>query len=125
MIEALRFMLTVDCPPDHAFKTWTERASSWWPRDHTASGERGVTIVFEPRPGGRIFERTVDGREIEWGEVVRWEPPHLLAYRWHIATELNGATDVKNPLSRCRRPDRDRDRARRLGSSPGTGPAVA
>ena len=95
MIEPLRFSLTVDCPPDHAFRVWTEKTSAWWPREHTATGERGLSIVFEPRPGGRIFERTADGREIQWGEVVRWEPPYLLAYRWHIATDRDGATDVE------------------------------
>jgi uncharacterized protein YndB with AHSA1/START domain len=95
VIEPLRFSLMVDCPPDHAFKTWTEKASAWWPHEHTASGERGLAIVFEPRPGGRIFERTVDGREIEWGEVVSWEPPHRLAYRWRIAIDPDGATDVE------------------------------
>jgi uncharacterized protein YndB with AHSA1/START domain len=37
----------------------------------------------------------LDGREIEWGEVVTWEPPHRLAYRWQIATDRDGATDVE------------------------------
>jgi uncharacterized protein YndB with AHSA1/START domain len=94
VIEPLRFSLTVECTPDHAFRMWTARASAWWPPEHTASGERGLTIVFEPRPGGRIFERTRDGREFEWGDVVTWEPPHRLAYRWHIATDRASATEV-------------------------------
>lgn len=95
MIEPIVHEISVDCSPEHAFRTWTERASAWWPHDHTASGEKGLTIVFEPRPGGRIFERTRDGREIPWGEVVAWEPPVRLAYRWHIATDPGDATDVE------------------------------
>jgi len=94
VIEPLRLSFVVRCEPDHAFSTWTRRASSWWPPDHTASHEAGVEIVFEPRAGGRIFERTPGGREIEWGEIVEWDPPRRLRYLWHIATDRDHATDV-------------------------------
>ena len=59
------------------------------------SGERDLQIIFEPRVGGRIFERTSDGREFEWGEITAWEPPARLCYRWSIATTLDNATDVE------------------------------
>jgi uncharacterized protein YndB with AHSA1/START domain len=95
MIEPIRVNLVVDCPPDHAFRTWTERATSWWPPAHTTSHEPGASIVFEPRTGGRIYERTPAGQEHEWGEVTAWDPPHRLAYRWHIATVPSQATDVE------------------------------
>lgn len=51
--------------------------------------------MFEPRAGGRIFERTSDGREIEWGQIVEWDRPRRLRYLWHIATETSNATDVE------------------------------
>ena len=51
--------------------------------------------MFEPRVGGRIFERTSDGQEIDWGEITEWDPPHRLRYRWHIATDVVNATDVE------------------------------
>jgi uncharacterized protein YndB with AHSA1/START domain len=95
VIEPLRITFDVDCPPDHAFATWTARATSWWPAEHTVSHEPGAEIVFEPRHGGRIFERTAGGREIEWGEIVEWDPPRRLRYLWHIATEPSNATDVE------------------------------
>lgn len=95
MIEPLRIHLLVACPPDHAFRTWTERATAWWPPEHTVSHEPRAGIVFEPRAGGRIYERTPAGQEHEWGVVTAWEPPHLLVYRWHIATMPEEATDVE------------------------------
>jgi hypothetical protein len=95
VIEPLRVELVVRCPPDHAFTTFTEKASAWWPAQHTMSGERGLQIVFEPRVGGRIFERTPAGAELEWGEVTVWERPRRLGYLWHIATERADATDVE------------------------------
>lgn len=95
MIEPLRIAFDLDCSPDHAFATWTGRATAWWPPDHTVSHEPGAEIVFEPRQGGRIYERTRAGREIEWGEIVDWDPPRRLRYLWHIATEAANATDVE------------------------------
>jgi uncharacterized protein YndB with AHSA1/START domain len=102
LIEPLRLSFVVACPADHAFATWTAKASSWWPAEHTVSHEKGMKIVFEPRAGGRIFERTSSGQEIEWGEITEWDPPRRLRYQWHIATDPVNATDVEiafRPLS--------------------------
>ncbi|HYL08104.1 MAG TPA: SRPBCC domain-containing protein [Candidatus Udaeobacter sp.] len=105
MIEPLHISFVVECSAEHAFDTWTSRATSWWPPEHTVSHQRDATIVFEPQPGGRIFERTQDGVEFDWGEIVEWEPPRRLRYLWHIATDPANATDVEivfHPLSRSR-----------------------
>ena len=95
MIEPLRLSFTVACPAMHAFTTWTSKASAWWPPEHTGSGKTGSRITFEPRVGGRVFERTADGKELDWGEVTVWEPPHRLCYRWHIRADRADATDVE------------------------------
>ena len=95
MIEPLKVAFEVACDPDHAFSTWTGKASSWWPVEHTVSHEPGTEIVFEPGAGGRIFERTPGGDEIEWGHIVEWDPPRRLRYVWHIATDPERATDVE------------------------------
>jgi uncharacterized protein YndB with AHSA1/START domain len=95
VIEPLRLSFEVACSAEHAFTTWTARTSLWWPVSHSMSGERGLEVRIEPRVGGRIFERTPAGREIDWGEVTAWEPPHRLAYLWHIRTERSRATDVE------------------------------
>ena len=50
-------------------------------------------MVLDGRVGGRIYERTPDGREVDWGECG-WEPPHRLAYLWHIRRDRADATDV-------------------------------
>ena len=94
-MEALRYSLVVNCPAEHAFDTWTARATSWWPRTHTLSGDDCKEVVFEPRVGGRIFERSATGQEIEWGEITVWERPRRLGYRWHIATDRSDATDIE------------------------------
>ena len=59
------------------------------------SGTPGLTVSFEPRPGGRIFERTPSGEEHDWGEVLVWEPPHRLVYLWHLRFDRSDATEVE------------------------------
>lgn len=95
MIEPLRMSFDVDCPVEHAFAVWTARTSVWWPISHTVTGVPGLEVIFEGRPGGRIFERTPAGQEIDWGEVTVWEPPRRLVYLWHIRTDRADATEVE------------------------------
>jgi uncharacterized protein YndB with AHSA1/START domain len=95
VIEPVRLSFVVDCPAGHAFEVWTARTSSWWPATHTVTAEPGLEVVFQPRIGGRIFERTPGGTEVEWGEVTAWEPPSRLAYMWHIRDDRADATQVE------------------------------
>jgi uncharacterized protein YndB with AHSA1/START domain len=94
-MEPLRITVTVACPPAHAFRVFTALASRWWPPRHTASGEPAKDVVFEPHVGGRVFERTAAGDEIPWGEVLVWEPPSRLGYRWHLRADPADATEVQ------------------------------
>jgi hypothetical protein len=93
-IEPLLVELELRCSAAHAFSTWTERFGLWWPPGHTTSGDPDATVHLEPRLGGRIFERATDGREIDWGEITQWDPPHRLGYLWHIRRTREAATDV-------------------------------
>ncbi len=95
MIEPIRLTFDVGCPLDHAFRTWTGRTTIWWPASHTVSATDGLEVIFEPRVGGRIFERTPDGAEHDWGEVTAWEPPRRLVYLWHLRADRADATEVE------------------------------
>jgi hypothetical protein len=95
MIEPLRLSFDIKCDPDHAFHVWTTQLSVWWPRGHSASGDPDTVVTLEPRRGGRIYERTSDGSEIDWGEITTWSPPHRLGYLWHIGRDRQDATDVE------------------------------
>jgi uncharacterized protein YndB with AHSA1/START domain len=95
VIEPIRLAFDVDCPADHAFAVWTAGIGSWWPADHTASGDAGTRVVLEGRRGGRIFEQTPSGEEHDWGEVTIWEPPSRLGYLWHLRRDRADATEVE------------------------------
>ena len=58
------------------------------------SQSESFDVVFEPFPGGRIYEKAADGSEHDWGQVTLWEPPHRLEYLWHIFLEPALATKV-------------------------------
>ena len=72
----------VAASPEAAFDMWVSRPGLWWPPGHTIS--RGPeAIVFEPRAGGRMYERDAEGAELAWGEVLEWERPTRFRCRWH------------------------------------------
>jgi uncharacterized protein YndB with AHSA1/START domain len=92
-MEPIRLTLELACSAEHAFTVWTSKIDSWWPADHTVSGDP-QSVVLEPFVGGRIYETTDDGSQHEWGEIVEWEPPRRFAYLWHLRSRREDATDV-------------------------------
>lgn len=95
MIEPLRISFEVDRAAAHAFTVWTADIGRWWPADHTTTGDLDLEVTLEPRVGGRIYERTTDGREFDWGQVLVWEPPTRLVYTWHLRRDREDATEVE------------------------------
>ena len=69
-------MPTIDIRREHALSLKAARAVV----------ER-VAIVIEPEAGGRWFERSSSGAEIEWGRVEVFDAPRRLVLIW----QLNGA----------------------------------
>jgi len=90
----LRMAFEVACPAEHAFSVWTSGLGTWWPPDHTVTG-RAERIVLEGGVGGRIYERTADGVEHEWGQVTVWQPPARLGYLWYLGRDRADATEVE------------------------------
>jgi len=79
--EPIRQSVHVDCPIEDAFQLFTERMAEWWPVE---------SCIMEPCDGGRVFERTSNGEEIDWGTVIRWDPPRRVEFTWD-----RGAVDVE------------------------------
>lgn len=95
MTDPLRITFDVACPPSRAFELWTSQTGMWWPTSHTVSAHPGVEVVIEPGVGGRIYERTPDGEEHDWGEVTGWDPPSRISYLWHLRQDRADATEVE------------------------------
>ena len=77
--------VTVRCPPETAFRHFTEGMGAWWPISGFHVAPDPETCIFEPRLGGRLFERAKNGVETAWGRVLVWEPPHRLAFSWEVS----------------------------------------
>lgn len=95
MSDELVVEFRVDCSVEHAFDLWARRTTMWWPKTHSKSRDPDLTITIEGRIEGRIFETTSSGEQLEWGVVTRWDPPHGLAYLWHIYGDRADATEVE------------------------------
>ena len=95
MKAPLKMSFDVACSADHAFRVWTSEIDTWWPPDHTVSEQVDIKIVLESGVGGRIYERTSEGVEHDWGEVTVWNPPRQLVYLWHLRQDRADATEVE------------------------------
>ena len=81
---AVRRTITVKAPIERAFQVFTDGFDTWWPRTHHIGTAEMAEAVLEPWQDGRWFERGVDGSECEWGRVLAWDPPRLVAVSWHL-----------------------------------------
>ncbi len=95
MSAPLTLSFDVACSVEHAFEVWTSEIGSWWPSDHTVTGRGDLDVVLQSGVGGRIYERTPDGVEHDWGEVTVWEPPTQVSYLWHLRRDRADATEVE------------------------------
>jgi uncharacterized protein YndB with AHSA1/START domain len=94
-LAAIRKTITVDASPETAFETFTQKVSSWWPKStHSVYEDDVQQVVFDEEVGGRLYERTGDGREADWADVLAWEPPKRFVLRWRVNPE-RGPTEVE------------------------------
>lgn len=69
---------------ERAWSVFVEQMETWWPATHHIGKTPFEGIFVEPRVGGRWYERNVEGAIGDWGTVLAWEPPHKVAFSWHV-----------------------------------------
>src|SRR5436305_8496391 len=82
--SAVRESIVVNAPIERAFSVFTEEIGSWWAPDHHIIDAPLAEMVFEPRVGGHVYDRGVDGSECRWARVLAYEPPERLVISWDI-----------------------------------------
>lgn len=81
--------VTVEAPRRRAFDVFTRGFADWWPLEGHHIGEKDAeTVVMEPRPGGRWFERAADGSECDWGHVIAFDPPERVLLAWQLNADF-------------------------------------
>src|SRR6266508_315708 len=82
---SIRTSVMVEVPIDRAFRVFTEDFDRIKPRDHNMLEVDIAESVFEPRAGGRVYDRGVDGTECQWARVLAYEPPSRIVFTWDIS----------------------------------------
>lgn len=85
--------IIVDAPIEHSFRVFTEGIGTWWDTDHHLFDSDIASMTFEPRVGGRIIDRYVDGRECAWSRVLAYDPPTRVVFSWDITLDWQPSTD--------------------------------
>ncbi len=91
---SVKTQIVVEAPIERAFSVFTEDFDRIKPREHNMLGVDIAETVFEPREGGRIFDRGVDGSECQWARVLAYEPPDRVAFSWDISPMWQIETDL-------------------------------
>lgn len=90
----VRHEVSVEAPLERAFRVFTERFGDFKPREHNLLQAPIAETVLEPRVGGHIYDRAVDGSECRWARIVAYDPPHLLIFTWNIGPTWQVETDL-------------------------------
>jgi uncharacterized protein YndB with AHSA1/START domain len=83
----VRRQITVTAPIDRAFAVFTERFGDFKPPEHNLLSAPIAGTDFEPRVGGNIVDRGVDGSECRWARVLVYEPPNRVVFSWDISPQ--------------------------------------
>lgn len=90
---SVRASVLVEAPIEQAFSVFTEGMGTWWPpANHILDGEL-AEMVFEPRVGGNVYDRSTNGRECRWARVLAYEPPQRVVISWDISSAWQVETD--------------------------------
>ena len=93
--------VVVEAPIERAFSVFTEDFGGFKPPEHNILGVELAETVFEPRVGGHIVDRGVDGSECRWARVLAYEPPNRVVFRmdlnqqWQIEADHEKTSEVE------------------------------
>ena len=93
--EPIQQSVHVDCSLEDAFRLFTDGFAEWWPLAlYSITGAKANRCEMEPWRDGRVFERTNEGEEHDWGSVLEWDPPKHLRLSWHPGSRDEGSQTV-------------------------------
>jgi uncharacterized protein YndB with AHSA1/START domain len=91
----VRAQVVVDAPLERAFAVFTKEFGSFKPPEHNLLAVEIAETVFEPRAGGHLYDRGVDGSECRWARVLAYDPPHRIVLSWDISPQWQLETDLE------------------------------
>src|SRR5918992_6173305 len=91
---SVRKQIVVAAPVERAFQVFVNQFDRIKPREHNLLGVAIAETVFEPRVGGNVYDRGVDGSECRWARVLAYEPPERVVFSWDISPQWQIETDL-------------------------------
>jgi uncharacterized protein YndB with AHSA1/START domain len=92
---SVKASIVVEAPIERAFAVFTEDFGRFKPPEHNLLGVEIAETVFEPREGGHLYDRGVDGSECRWARVLAYEPPTRVVFSWDISPHWQIETDLE------------------------------
>ena len=92
---SVRTSIVVEAPIERAFTVFTEDFGRFKPSEHNLLEVEIAETVFEPREGGHVYDRGVDGSECRWARVLAYEPPNRVVISWDISPQWQIETDLE------------------------------
>ncbi|MBP2366508.1 SRPBCC family protein [Pseudonocardia parietis] len=93
-LTTVRQQIIVDVAQDHAFAVFTNRFDGIKPREYNLLPVDIAETVFEPRVGGHVYDRGIDGSVCRWARVLEFDPPHRFLISWDITAQWQLETDL-------------------------------
>jgi uncharacterized protein YndB with AHSA1/START domain len=92
---SVRKQIVVAAPVERAFQVFVNQFDRIKPREHNLLAVAIAETVFEPRVGGHVYDRGVDGSECRWARVLAYEPPDRVVISWDISPRWQLEPDRK------------------------------
>jgi uncharacterized protein YndB with AHSA1/START domain len=85
--------IVVNAPIVRAFEVFTKDFGRFKPPEHNLLAVKVAETVFEPRVGGYLYDRGIDGSECRWARVLAYDPPNRVLLTWNISPHWQIETD--------------------------------
>ena len=89
----VRASIVVEAPIARAFKVFTEDFGNFKPAEHNLLNVAIAETVFEPKAGGFLYDRGIDGSICRWARVLAYEPPNRVLMSWDISPQWQLESD--------------------------------
>jgi uncharacterized protein YndB with AHSA1/START domain len=91
--QSVHKQIVVEASIERAFSVFVDQFGQIKPPEHNILGVALAETVFEPRVGGHVYDRGVDGTEFHWARVLAYEPPRRLMISWDLNPQWQLETD--------------------------------
>jgi hypothetical protein len=90
---SVRHAIVVEAPIARAFEVFTKDFGKFKPAEHNLLKAEIAETVFEPKVGGFLYDRGLDGSVCRWARILDYDPPNRVLLSWDIGPHWQLETD--------------------------------